>query len=120
MLSRRREVESGLREEFRRRLQELGAEDVLSEERLTLEVAAAIDKASITEETDRLAAHCQHFRAVLASDRPSGRKLDFIVQEIFREFNTIAAKARDSESVHQAIEGKTVCEDLREQLRNVE
>lgn len=120
MIDRRGEVEAQLKDEYRRRLVELGAPEQLSEERLALEVAAAIDKASITEETDRLVAHCEHFRAEAGSGRASGRKLDFIVQEAFRELNTIAAKARDSALVHLAIEGKTVCEDLREQLRNVE
>lgn len=120
LVSRRAQVEEGLRDEYQRRLMQLGAGEALSEERLALEVASAIEKATITEETDRLGAHCEHFRDVMSSDRAGGRKLDFIIQEIFREFTTIAAKARDSESVHLAIEGKTVCEDLREQLRNVE
>lgn len=120
MVARRAEVEAQLAAEFRRRLADLGAPEQLGEERVALEVAAAIDKASITEETDRLAAHCEHFRAEARSKRPSGRKLDFIVQEMFRELNTVAAKGRDSALVHLAIEGKTVCEDLREQLRNVQ
>lgn len=120
MIGRRADVESQLAAEYRRRLLDLGAGEQLGEERVALEVAAAIDKASITEETDRLVAHCDHFRTEARSKRPSGRKLDFIVQEMFRELNTIAAKARDTALVHLAIEGKSVCEDLREQLRNVE
>lgn len=120
MIGRRADVESQLAAEYRRRLLDLGAGEQLGEERVALEVAAAIDKASITEETDRLVAHCDHFQTEVQSKRPSGRKLDFIVQEMFREVNTIAAKARDTALVHLAIEGKSVCEDLREQLRNVE
>ncbi len=117
---RRAMVEGAMREDYRQRLVDLGAPETLGEERIALEVSAAIDKSSITEETDRLAAHCEHFQSVVEADGATGRKLDFIVQEIFREFNTIAAKCRDTESVHAAIEGKTLCEDLREQLRNVE
>ena len=120
LVGRRSEVEAGLRQDYRERLVDLGAGAALSEERVALEVAAAIDKSSISEETDRLRAHCEHFREVVTSPEAVGRKLDFIVQEMFRELNTVAAKARDSESVHLAIEAKTVCEDLREQLRNVE
>jgi len=120
LCQRRTEVEAGMRQDYRERLRDLGAAEILSEERIALEVAAAIDKSSISEETDRLVAHCGHFRATMADRKATGRKLDFIVQEIFREFNTIAAKCRDSESVHAAIEGKTLCEDLREQIRNVE
>ncbi len=120
LVDRRSSVEERLHQDYRERLIALGAGDVLSEERIALEVAAVIDKSSISEETDRLRAHCEHFREVAKSPEAAGRKLDFVIQEVFRELNTVVAKARDSESVHLAIEGKTVCEDLREQLRNVE
>ncbi len=120
LAERRQQVEDNLRLYYRQKLEDLSVDPLLSEERIALEVGAAIDKSSISEEIERLTAHFGQFRSVMTESGPVGRKLDFIVQEIFREFNTVASKSRDSESVHDAIEGKTLCEDLREQLRNIE
>ncbi|MEG1548611.1 MAG: YicC/YloC family endoribonuclease [Clostridia bacterium] len=88
--------------------------------RLATEVAIFADKASIDEEIVRLRSHVAQMRKELDSVEPAGRKLDFIVQEMNREFNTIGSKANDSAIVELVISGKAEIEKIREQVQNIE
>lgn len=111
-------------EEYRVKLTEriekmLGSVEV-DRARLATEVALFADKAGIDEEIVRLTSHVTQFRAMLDSAEPSGRKLDFIVQEMNREFNTIGSKANDGDIVNLVIAGKGEVEKIREQVQNIE
>jgi len=102
------------------RIQELldGAE--VDEQRLAQEVAFYADRCNITEEVVRLKSHVKQFKAATAEDAPQGRNMDFIVQEMNREFNTIGSKTQDSEILKQVIAGKGEVEKIREQIQNIE
>lgn len=89
-------------------------------ERLAQEVAIIADRSDITEELSRLRSHLAQFEKNMKHSEEVGRKLEFLLQEMARELNTIAAKAQGTEIVHQAIEGKTLVEKIREQVLNVE
>ncbi|MBR0026381.1 MAG: YicC family protein [Clostridia bacterium] len=88
--------------------------------RLATEVALFADKANIDEELVRLHSHVKQFKNMMKSDEAVGRKLDFIVQEMNREFNTIGSKANDAEIASLVIEGKAEIEKIREQVQNIE
>jgi uncharacterized protein (TIGR00255 family) len=88
--------------------------------RLATEVALFADKASIDEEIVRLGSHVAQYIALLEGDEPAGRKLDFIVQEMNREFNTMGSKANDVEIVNRVLAGKAEVEKIREQIQNIE
>ena len=77
-------------------------------------------KADIREELDRLAAHVAQARKLLAAGGPVGRRLDFLAQELNRESNTLCAKANDVELTNIGLELKTVVEQFREQVQNLE
>ncbi|MBR6498552.1 MAG: YicC family protein [Clostridia bacterium] len=94
--------------------------DGLSEERIAQEIAILADKTAIDEETVRLKAHVEHGRQLCAQSEPSGSSLDFIVQEMNREVNTIASKSQDLTLTQIALKAKNTIEKLREQLQNVE
>jgi len=88
--------------------------------RLATEVALFADKASIDEEISRLHSHLTQMRLLLDAEEPSGRKLDFVVQEMNREFNTIGSKANDGELTTLVLTGKAEIEKIREQVQNIE
>lgn len=88
--------------------------------RLATEVAIFADKAGIDEELVRLESHVRQFKSMLNEREPVGRKLDFIVQEMNREFNTIGSKANDGEITKRVIDGKGEIEKIREQVQNIE
>ncbi len=96
------------------------ARDVVDPDRIAQEVAILADKTDVAEELDRLESHLDHLRAILDQEGSIGKRLDFLAQEIFRELNTVAAKCRDSEMTQRVVEGKTLCEQIREQVQNVE
>jgi uncharacterized protein (TIGR00255 family) len=111
-------------EEYRAKLDEriaflLGSVDV-DRARLATEVALFADKASIDEEISRLHSHTAQMRSLLADAEPVGRKLDFVVQEMNREFNTIGSKANDGELTRLVLAGKAEIEKIREQVQNIE
>ncbi|MEM8866116.1 MAG: YicC/YloC family endoribonuclease [Planctomycetota bacterium] len=87
---------------------------------LIREVAVFTDRTDISEETVRLRSHIEQFTAALALPESSGRKLEFITQEMVREVNTIGSKANDSEISSRVVEMKTALERIREQIQNVE
>ena len=83
-------------------------------------MAIFADKANITEELVRLESHIAQLKTMLGSSEPAGRKLDFIVQEMNREMNTIGSKAADLTILNAVIEGKAEIEKIREQIQNIE
>ena len=111
-------------EEYREKLQDriamLLGDVKLDEARLAVEVAIFADKASIHEEIDRIKSHIKEFYGMLLSSVPVGRRLDFLVQELNREFNTIGSKANDSGIAANVIMAKAEIEKLREQIQNIE
>lgn len=88
--------------------------------RLATEVALFADKASIDEEIVRLNSHVTQIRLLFQADEPVGRKLDFLVQEFNREFNTIGSKANDGTLTTYVLAGKNEIEKIREQVQNIE
>ena len=88
--------------------------------RILTEVAIFADKVAVNEETVRLASHYDEFFAILDADEPAGRKLDFLIQEINREVNTIGSKASDIEIAKLVVTLKGEIEKLREQIQNIE
>ena len=78
------------------------------------------DKADVREEIVRLRSHFEQFRKLLEADESQGRKLDFLIQEMFRETNTIGSKAGDAEVAQRVVDLKTIIEQMRELVQNVE
>jgi uncharacterized protein (TIGR00255 family) len=102
------------------RLTELFSDDRVDKERLEMEVALLSDRLDVTEECVRLSSHLQMFREAMDSDEPTGRKLNFITQEVNREVNTIGSKANDARVARLAVEMKEELEKIREQVQNIE
>lgn len=98
----------------------LGGADGLDPARLAMEVALLADRADITEELVRLASHFGQFAELLETTGPSGRRLDFLLQEMAREANTIGAKCQDASLSHLVVSLKADIERLREQVQNIE
>ena len=92
----------------------------IDETRILTEVAVFADKADINEEITRLKSHIQQFMQTLNEQEPIGRKLDFLVQEMNREANTIGSKANDSNIAKKVVEIKSLLEKLKEQVQNIE
>ncbi|MEM7473354.1 MAG: YicC/YloC family endoribonuclease [Planctomycetota bacterium] len=113
-------------EEYKKRLQaklskaleEVGAE--LQEADLVREVLVMADKADIREELVRLRSHFEQFGKLLQADMSQGRKLDFLIQELFREVNTVGSKCGDADIAQRVVDMKTIIEQMREQVQNVE
>jgi uncharacterized protein (TIGR00255 family) len=102
-------------------LSDLPGDDAVLQQRIAIEIAAFADKAGIDEELVRLASHVSQFRGILAAreNAPVGKKLDFIVQEMNREANTIGSKANDLHITDLMIELKNEIENIREQVQNI-
>jgi uncharacterized protein (TIGR00255 family) len=122
-----REVESraplvilDVRDRLQKRIEELLGQGQLDESRLAQEVAFLAEKGDITEEVIRFKSHIQQFRALLEASGPRGRQLEFVLQEMHREINTVGSKANDVEIGQKVIQIKTELERFREQLQNVE
>ena len=92
----------------------------VNEDRLAYEVAAFADKSNITEEIVRLKIHIDHFREFLELDEPVGRKLDFLIQEMNRETNTIGSKSSSTDIATIVVSVKSEIEKIREQIQNIE
>ena len=107
-----------LEQRIRKFLTDFDAE--ASEQRILTEAAIFADKAAIDEELVRLDSHFKAFSEIVNADEPSGRKLDFLVQEINRETNTIGSKAGDAQIDHLVVDMKTEIEKIREQIQNLE
>lgn len=102
------------------RISELTKDLKIDEERIAVEVAIFADKAAVDEEVTRLKSHLEQMRKTLNLNEPVGRKLDFIVQEMNRESNTIGSKANDINITNIVIDIKNLIEKIREQVQNIE
>lgn len=115
---------SGLVQEYivklETRIKELLKTDVVDETRLAQEIVIYSDKSSIEEELTRLKSHIAQFRELIKNNSPIGKKLDFLVQEINRETNTIGSKANSLEITNLVVDLKTEIENIREQIQNIE
>ncbi len=103
-----------------KRLEGLGVEALATEERIMKEVALFADRSDITEETTRLAAHLEEGLRLCAQSQPSGRSLEFLIQEMGREVNTIGNKANALDISRTVLDMKSELEKIREQIQNVE
>lgn len=107
-------------DKLRQRIIDLLGHELPDENRIYQEAALYADRINVTEEIVRLQSHIQHFRQLMQEKDAIGRKCDFLVQEMFREINTIASKANDYEMGHIVVEAKAELEKIREQLQNIE
>ena len=112
------QVLAAVRARIRERLAELLGE--LDPNRLEQEMALLAQRLDVDEELDRLAVHLDEVRKSLDADGPVGRRLDFLMQELNREANTLSAKSADTETTHAAVEMKVLVEQMREQVQNLE
>jgi uncharacterized protein (TIGR00255 family) len=103
------------------RLARLTAEqDGIDPVRLAQEVAILADKSDVSEEMVRIVSHVRQFKAIMKSDRSQGQKLNFLIQEFNREFNTIGSKAGNAALSHMVVDLKSSLEKIREQVQNIE
>ena len=117
-------LSTGLIEEYvvklEGRIKEILKKQEVDETRLAQEVVIYADKCSVEEEVTRLKSHISQFEKLLKTDEPIGKKLDFIIQEMNRETNTIGSKANHLEITNDVIDIKTELENIREQIQNIE
>ncbi len=114
------ETVKAYRDKLEQKMRELLEDKQVDEQRLITETAIFADKIAVAEETVRLRSHIKQFCSLLESGEPAGRKLDFIVQEMNREANTIGSKAQDIEIAHTVVDIKSEIEKIREQIQNIE
>src|SRR5690606_10968377 len=112
------EVSQRVRERIKERITQLGITP--DAERLEQELVLYAHKMDVDEELDRLASHLDEVEAALGSSEPAGRRLDFLMQELNREANTLSSKSQDAETTKAAVDMKVVIEQMREQVQNVE
>ncbi len=112
------DIQQQLREKLLTRLAELDVE--FNPERLEQELAFQLQRLDIAEELDRLATHCDEIERVLEADEPVGRKLDFLIQELHREANTIGSKSAAIQTTGGSVDLKVAIEQMREQVQNIE
>ena len=112
------EVSRRMRERIVERIAQLGTTP--DPERLEQELVLYAHKMDVDEELDRLGAHLEEVTSVLSSGEPAGRRLDFLMQELNREANTLSSKSQDSETTRAAVDMKVAIEQMREQVQNVE
>lgn len=124
MLEKIEAIEPGVAESYRQKLlaklTELLGDTNIDEQRILTETAIFAEKTAIDEETVRLHSHIAQFRTLITSDEPVGRKLDFLVQEMNREVNTIGSKAQDLSITRLVVDMKSEIEKIREQIQNIE
>lgn len=108
------------RERLEKKIKELLADKTVDEQRLLTETAIFADKVAVAEETVRLKSHITQLNDLLNAGGAVGRKLDFIVQEMNRETNTIGSKAQDAEITRAVVDMKSEIEKIREQIQNIE
>lgn len=108
------------REKLTARMKEVLQSTTIDESRILTEAAIFADKVAVDEETVRLRSHLSQLREMLASDIPVGRKLDFLIQEVNRESNTIGSKCTDLEISRWVVDLKAEIEKIREQVQNIE
>lgn len=107
-------------ERLEAKLREVLSDTTIDEQRILTEAAIFADKVAVAEETVRLRSHFEQLKALLNAEEPSGRKMDFLVQEMNRETNTIGSKASDSQIAYMVVDIKAEIEKIREQIQNIE
>lgn len=112
------EYENRLLDRIRQTLETLSVE--IDEQRVLTEVAVFADKVAVAEETVRLRSHFDQLSRFLEKNEPVGRKIDFIIQEMNREANTIGSKVQDAVLAHKVVDIKSEIEKIREQVQNIE
>lgn len=112
------EVSKRMRDRILERINQLGA--TIDPDRLEQELVLYANKMDVDEELDRLGAHLDEVSSVLGSPEPAGRRLDFLMQELNREANTLSSKSQDAETTRAAVDMKVAIEQMREQVQNVE
>ena len=112
------EVGARIRSKVEERVAQLATQ--VDPERLEQEIALLAYKMDVDEELDRLGSHVTEIRRVLDADEPAGRRLDFLMQELNREANTLSSKSQDTETTRAAVDMKVLIEQMREQVQNVE
>ena len=108
------------REKLTARMQEVLQSTTIDESRILTEAAIYADKVAVDEETVRLRSHVSQLRDMLLSDEPMGRKMDFLIQEVNRESNTIGSKCNDVAIARDVVALKAEVEKIREQVQNIE
>jgi uncharacterized protein (TIGR00255 family) len=112
------EVQARARARLNERLAELSA--AVDHERLEQELALLLQRLDVDEELERLTGHVAEVRRVIGGGEPAGRRLDFLMQELNREANTLSSKSQDLETTRSAVDMKVVIEQMREQVQNAE
>ena len=102
------------------RIKESLKTEELDKSRLMQEIVIYEDKCSVEEEVTRLRSHISQLRELISSEEPTGKKMDFLIQEMNRETNTIGSKANNLEITNRVVDIKTILEDIREQIQNIE
>ncbi len=112
------EVHARVRQRLEERVAELGAE--VDRERLEQELVLLLQRLDVAEELDRLGGHIDETRRVIGGNEAAGRRLDFLMQELNREANTLSSKSQDLETTRFAVDMKVMIEQMREQVQNIE
>jgi uncharacterized protein (TIGR00255 family) len=112
------EVHARVRTRLNERLAELQAN--IDRDRLEQELALLLQRLDVDEELDRLSGHIVEIRRVINGNEPAGRRLDFLMQELNREANTLSSKSQDLETTRSAVDMKVIIEQMREQVQNIE
>ena len=112
------EVQQLLREKLQKKIDDLLAEP--EQARLEQELVYFLQKMDVEEELDRLGSHVKEVRRILQQDEPVGRRLDFLMQELNREANTLGSKSADIQTTNVSVELKVLIEQVREQIQNIE
>jgi len=112
------EVQARVRSRLDERLAELGAS--VDRERIEQELALLLQRLDVDEELERLSGHIAEVRRVIGGTEPAGRRLDFLMQELNREANTLSSKSQDLETTRTAVDMKVLIEQMREQVQNAE
>ncbi len=118
VIARLPEVRTRIRARLLERIAQLGTEP--NQERLEQELVILAQKMDVDEELDRLKSHVAEIRKALDGSEPAGRRLDFLMQELNREANTLSSKSQDVETTRAAVDMKVIIEQMREQVQNVE
>ena len=112
------QVQVAMRERIRQRLQEVSEQ--LDDDRVEQEMVIFANRMDVSEELDRLGAHVSEVRTMLGSSKPVGRRLDFLMQELNREANTLGSKSVDKNMTRASVDLKVLIEQMREQIQNIE
>jgi len=112
------EVQARIRSKLNERLAELQVN--LDRDRLEQELALMLQRLDVDEELDRLSGHIVEIRRIINGNDPAGRRLDFLMQELNREANTLSSKSQELETTRSAVDMKVIIEQMREQVQNIE